>query len=103
MTAPALGNAGPAVATFIVVASFSPEADLPEMNAVIADEVAQVAALTAEGRLGAVHISPVRGRVFLEVRAANESEARAAVETLPMATWWDIEVYPTMGPPDLRN
>lgn len=85
---------------FIAVGSFSPQDDLPRMSAVIAEEVAQVTALTAEGRLGAVHVSPAHGRVFIEVRAANESDARATVQTLPMAQWWDVEVYPTMGPPD---
>jgi len=89
--------------TFIVVASFSPETDLPQMNNVIAEEVSQVRALTAEGRLGAVHISPSRGRVFLEVPAEDDLSARATVETLPMAKWWTIDVYPTMGPPDQRN
>ena len=91
------------MATFIAVASFSPETDLPLMTAVIAEEVAQVRALTEEGCLKAVHVSPMRGRVFLEVVAENEDEARATVETLPMAKWWEIEVYPTMGPPDQQS
>ena len=87
----------------MAVATFSPQDDLPQMNAVVAEEVAQVRALTAAGRLGAVHISPSRGRVFLEVRAGNEMDARATVESLPMAAWWDIDVYPTMGPPDRQD
>ena len=91
------------MATFIAVASFSPETDLPLMNAVIVEEVAQVHRLTDEGRLRAVHVSPVRGRVFLEVIADSEDDARATVETLPMAQWWEIEFYPTMGPPDQRD
>ena len=91
------------MATYIAVASFSPENDLPSMSAVIAEEVAHVRALTAEGRLKAVHVSPMRGRVFLDVIAESEDEARATVETLPMARWWEIEVYPTMGPPDQQD
>lgn len=87
------------MATFIAVASFSPDSDLPQMNTVIAEEVAQVRLLTAEGRLGAVHVSPTRGRVFLEVHAEDDAEARAAVESLPMATWWEIDLFPTMTPP----
>lgn len=87
------------MATFIAVASFSPETDLPQMNAVIAEEVARVRQLSSEGRLGAVHVSPARGRAFLEVFAEQEFEARSTVETLPMARWWDIDVFPTMGPP----
>jgi len=38
------------MATFIVMASFSPETDLPRMRAVIAEEVAQVQALRSEGQ-----------------------------------------------------
>lgn len=87
------------MSTFMAVASFSPETDLPLMNEVIAEEVAQVKTLTAEGRLGAVNVSPARGRVFLEVIAQDEEAARATVETLPMAKWWSVDVYPTMGPP----
>ena len=89
--------------TFIAVAGFSPETDLPLMSAVIEEEVAQVRALTAEGRLKAVHVSPTRGRVFLEVIADNEDEARATVETLPMSQWWEIDIYPTMGPLDQQG
>ena len=85
------------MSTFIAVASFSPETDLPEMMSVIAEEVDQVGRLSAEGRLGAVHVSPPRGRVFLEVFAQDEQSARATVETLPMAKWWQIEIFPTMS------
>lgn len=85
--------------TFIVVADFSPETDLSRMNAVVVEEVARVRALQAEGRLGAVHIAPARGRVFLEVLAGDEDSARATVQSLPMAAWWEIDVYPTMAPP----
>lgn len=85
--------------TFMVVAAFSPETDLPQMNAVVAEEVARVHALRAEGRLGAVHVSPARGRVFLEVHEADAAAARSTVDSLPMARWWEIDVHETMAPP----
>ena len=91
------------MAPFMVEASFSPETDLRLMNSVIAKEVAQVRVLTREGRLGSVHISPARGRVFLEVHADEAGSVSATVETLPMAKWWTIDLYPTMGPPDRRD
>ncbi|MGV1089024.1 MAG: muconolactone Delta-isomerase family protein [Mycobacterium sp.] len=87
------------MATFMVVGAFSPETDLPLMSSVLAEEVAQVKALQSEGRLGSVHISPARGRVFLEVIAEDEAATNATVQTLPMAKWWTVEVYPTVGPP----
>lgn len=86
------------MATYMVVASFSPETDLPQMNTVVAEEVAQVRRLTEEGRLATVHVSPSRGRVFIVVHADDERGARAVVETLPMARWWEIDVFPTMTP-----
>ena len=87
------------MSTFMVIGSFSPETDLPQMNAVVAQEVAQVHALTQQGRLGSVHVSPARGKVFLEIHAEDEDAARATIATLPMAPWWEIEIYPTVGPP----
>lgn len=94
---------GRTMRTFIAVASFSPETDLPLMNAVIDEEVAQARALTSQGRLKAVHVSPTRGRVFLEVRAESADEAQETVETLPMAKWWGIDIYPTMSLPDRED
>jgi len=91
------------VNTYMTVAGFSPERDLPQMNAVIAEEVAQVKALRADGRLTAVHVSPTRGRFFLVVNAEDDVAARATVETLPMAKWWTLEVYPLMGPVDQQR
>ena len=84
--------------TFIAVASFSPETDLPRMMTVRAEEIAKVAELRQAGRLGAVHPSPTRGRVFLEVRAESEDAAMGTIRELPMAQWWDIELFPTMTP-----
>jgi len=91
------------MSAFMAVASFSPETDLPQMNTVIAEEVAQVKTLRTEGRMGAVHVSPTRGTVFLEVIAEDEAAARAVVETLPMARWWTIDVYPTMAAPPVTG
>lgn len=87
------------MATFMVIGAFDPEIDLPLMSTVLAEEVAQVQVLKGEGRLGSVHISPARGRVFLEIIAEDATEAQATAETLPMAKWWTIDVYPTVGPP----
>ena len=83
----------------MVIGAFDPEVDLPLMSTVLAEEVAQVQILKGQGRLGSVHISPSRGRVFLEIIAADTAEAQATTETLPMAKWWSIDIYPTVGPP----
>ena len=84
--------------TFIVMCTFKPDTDMAEVFAVVAEEVAQVEALTAEGRLGAVHLSLARGTVFLEVVAGDAAAAEATVLTLPMSAWWDLDVYPIGAP-----
>ena len=84
--------------THIVVSTFRPGTDMRDVFAVVDQERAQVAALVADGRLGSVHLSPERGTVFLEVVAADADAARATVETLPMAVWWDIDVFPVAAP-----
>ena len=83
----------------MVIGEFDPVTDLPLMSSVIAEEVAEVQILKSEGRLGSVHVSPTRGRVFLEVTAEDAAAAQTTVQTLPMAKWWDIDVHPTVGRP----
>ena len=84
--------------TFIAVCTFKPDTNMADVFAVVAEETAQVAALSAEGRLGFVRLSLARGTVFLEVFADDESGADATVRTLPMAAWWNIDVFPIALP-----
>lgn len=86
------------MATFMVVCTFRAETDMKEVMAVVAEEVAQVAVLEAEGRMGAIHLSMIRGTVFLEIFAADAVEAEQTVSTLPMSVWWDIDVFPVAPP-----
>lgn len=84
--------------TYIVVATFKPNTNMQEVFAVVAEERAQVVVLRSAGQLGAVHLSLTRNTVFLEILAADETQARAVVNSLPMARWWDIDLYPTVEP-----
>jgi hypothetical protein len=84
--------------TFMVVATFKPETDMRDVFAVVNDELAQVEVLRAEARMGSIHISLARGTTFIEVFAPDEGSARATAEALPMARWWDLDVYPTAPP-----
>lgn len=86
------------MATFIVICTFKPGTVMADVFAVVAEESARVKALSEEGRLGAVHLALSRGTVFLEVFAEDAAEAEQTVETLPMARWWDLDVFP-VGPP----
>lgn len=86
------------MSAFMVVAVFRPGTEMREVFAVAADEAAQVESLRAEGRLGAVHLSLARGTVFFELDAPDVAGASAVIESLPMARWWDVEVYPIAVP-----
>ena len=84
---------------FMVICTFKEGTDMAEVMSVVAEEQAQVAALTAEGRVGSLHLSLARGTVFIEAFADDEGDAGETVRTLPMARWWDLDVYPLSAPP----
>ncbi len=84
--------------TFMVVCTFKEGTDMADVFAVVAEEQAKVAALAAEGRLGSIHLSLARGTVFIETFAADTDGASATVLSLPMAKWWNIDVFPVGAP-----
>jgi len=84
--------------THMVVCTFKAGTDMAEVFAVRDAEQAAALALQAEGVLGTIRLALTRGTVFLEVRAADDAGARAVVEQLPMARWWDLDVFPLAIP-----
>lgn len=81
--------------SFMVVSTFTSGTDMAEVMTVVAEEQAKVAELKSAGQIGAIYLSTVtRGTVFLEIFADNEDGARAIVTSLPMAKWWDIDIFP---------
>lgn len=87
------------MAAFMVVCTFKEGTVMDEVFAVVAQEQAQVAALVAEQRVGEVRLSLVRGTVFIEVLADDADAAAATARALPMAKWWDLDVYPLVSAP----
>lgn len=83
---------------FMVLCTFKPGTVMSEVFAVVAEEQAAVAALTEQGRLGRVRLSLAKGTVFIETFADSTDAALGAVASLPMAKWWDIEVFPIAAP-----
>lgn len=79
---------------FMVICTFKEDTVMNEVFAVVAEEQAQVAALVAAGRVGQVRLSLGRGTVFIEVYADDVDAAATTVRTLPMARWWDLDLYP---------
>ena len=83
---------------FMVVANFKPDTSMDEVTAMVPDEMAQVKVLEAEGVLSAVRVSVARDKVFLDVSATDAASAEAAVRRLPMAKFWDLEVFQVHAP-----
>ncbi len=86
------------MATFMVICRFKEGTVMDEVFAVVAEEQAHAAELVAEGLVGAIHLSIGRGTVFIETFADDADGAAATISTLPMAKWWDLDVYPTSPP-----
>jgi muconolactone delta-isomerase len=83
---------------FMVICTFKQATVMSEVFAVVAEEQAAVARLSAEGRLGDIRLSLGRGTVFIVAFAADADEAASTVGSLPMAKWWDIDVFPIAAP-----
>jgi hypothetical protein len=82
---------------FMVVSTFKPNTDMSEVMKVVEDEKAAVKVLQADGRLGQIFLAVPQGKVFIEAFGADAHAAEANVKELPMAAWWDLEVYPLSG------
>ena len=88
------------MSTFFVVCTFKPGATEEAIRALVPAEQTAASALQAAGRIGAIHIAPPPQRkVFIEVDASDLAAAERAVRELPMATLWDLDVYPVVAPP----
>ena len=84
---------------FMVVATFTPGTHMSDVLAVVPEEQARVRELQAEGRINALYLATAaRQTVFLESFGHDIDDVVAMVKTLPMAKWWDIDVFP-LNPP----
>jgi muconolactone delta-isomerase len=82
---------------FMVVSTFKPDTNMAEVMAVVEEEKAMVKVLQNAGRLGQIFLAVPRGKVFIEAFSDDAQAAEASVRELPMAQWWDLEVYPLSG------
>ena len=84
---------------FMVVCTFKPGTEMSDVYSIVAEEQAKAAELQAAGKIGAIHLATIsRGTVFIETFAENLEEATATIQSLPMAIWWDIDVFPLSAP-----
>lgn len=84
---------------FMVVCTFKEGTVMNDVYGVIAEEQAKASELQAAGKLGPIHLATLsRGTVFIETFAPSVEEATSIVQSLPMAVWWDIDVFPLSAP-----
>jgi muconolactone delta-isomerase len=84
---------------FMVVCTFKQGTEMSDVYDVVAEEQAKAAELQAAGKIGAIHLATLsRGTVFIETFAATLEEATSIIQSLPMAIWWDIDVFPLSAP-----
>ena len=84
---------------FMVVCVFKKGTVMSDVYDVIAEEQAKAAELQSAGKIGPIHLATIsRGTVFIETFATSVDEATSIVESLPMAVWWDIDVFPLSAP-----
>lgn len=87
------------LSTFMVVCEFREGVSMEEISVLIPAEQATVATLRASGRIGSIYLALSRRTVFIEAKATGADDALALIRSLPMATLWEIDVYPTEPPP----
>lgn len=84
---------------FMVVCTFRKGTVMSDVYAVVPEEQAKAAELQSAGKIGPIHLATVsRGTVFIETFASSVEEAMSIVQSLPLATWWDIDVFPLSAP-----
>lgn len=80
---------------YMVVATFKPGTSMDEVLTVVAEEQARVAELQVAGIIGEIRLATAsRQTVFLEVFGSSTDEVETSVRTLPMAKWWDLDIFP---------
>ncbi len=83
---------------YMVVATFKPGTNQDEVTAMAPEEGVAANRLAADGVLNSVRVSMPRDKVFLDITAEDAAAAEAAVNTLPMVVFWDLEIYQVAAP-----
>lgn len=88
---------------FMVVCTFKPGIEMPEIMALASQERDAAKALQETGKLGAIRLATPSRKVFIEAFASDIAEAEATILSLPMGPLWDIEIYPIVQPTKLAG
>jgi muconolactone delta-isomerase len=83
----------------MVLATVRHDTDFAQFAALQAAEQQQLEVLRSEGRIGAHYVAPARRATFIEVIAVDEKQVEDTLATLPLAQFFDLDIYATT-PPD---
>ena len=82
----------------MVVATFKEGVTQEEIRALIPAEQTQAKLLEEQGLIGAIKAAMPKRTVFIEAFGQDDQSAIETIRSLPLATLWDIELFPTTPP-----
>ena len=82
----------------MVVATFKEGVTQEEIRALIPAEQTQAKLLEEQGLIGAIKVAMPKRTVFIEAFGQDDQCAIETIRSLPLATLWDIELFPTTPP-----
>ena len=82
----------------MVVSTFKEGVTQDEIRALIPAEQLQAKLLEEQGLLGSIKVAMPKRTVFLEAFGQDEQSVLETIHSLPLAAFWDIEVFPTTPP-----
>lgn len=82
---------------FMAVSTFIDGTNMAEVLKVVEEEKAKVSELQETGHVGSVRLALPQGKVFLDVFANAAAAAKLVVEQLPVAKWWNAEIFTLSG------
>jgi hypothetical protein len=82
----------------MVIATFKEGITQDEIRALIPAEQAQAKVLEERGLLGFIKVAMPRRTVFLEAFGVDDQSILETINSLPLATLWDIEIFLTTPP-----
>jgi len=84
--------------SYMVVATFKEGVTQEEIRALIPAEQVQAKLLEGQGLLGSIKVAMPKRTVFLEAFGQDDNSVLETIHSLPLATLWDIEIFPTTPP-----
>lgn len=84
--------------SYMVIATFKEGITQDEIRALIPAEQAHAKVLEERGLLGFIKVAMPRRTVFLEAFGVDDQSILETINSLPLATLWDIEIFLTTPP-----